>query len=124
MTIDPIISNYIDESIERSLQKSDRRMRVYIDEIKKESQSDMKKEFFNHMTALKEGFQHEVGMLAELVSSKPGREEVREIVREEIRLEIAPLETKITLITDEIIEHRRTLYKHDKRLTKLENVVV
>ena len=62
--------------------------------------------------------------LTEYCSSFPTREEVRSIVHEEVHREIAPLETKISLITDEIVEHRCTLYKHDKRLTKLENVVV
>jgi hypothetical protein len=105
MKIDPTISNYIDASLERAI---------------KRSEQSFKREQDHHLGALKEFFEDKMTVLTEYCSSFPTRGEVDEIVRRHVD----PLEMKITLITDEIIEHRRTLYKHDKRLTKLENVVV
>lgn len=87
-------------------------MRTYLKEMQKENH--------RHMSALREGFEHQTGLLAELVSSKLNKDQVREIVHEEIQSFVAEL----SLIKGEVIEHGRTLGKHNKRITKLENMVV
>lgn len=73
-----------------------------------------------YMGALKEGFQHDVKLIAEMVSSKPDKEEVRKIVQEEIQ----PLKTDIEIIKEEVSTINKELRQHNKRLTTLENVLV
>jgi hypothetical protein len=120
MTIDPTISNYIDVSINTTVDRISKITDQKIEAIIDRAEKTFKEEQDHHLDALKEFFEDKMKVITEYCSSFPTEEKVRSIVREEV----APLEMKITLITDEIIEHRRTLYKHDKRLTKLENVVV
>ncbi len=70
MSLDTTDKLYIQTTIDVALEKSLQRF---------------KSEAFSHMTALREGLDDKVKFLAELIQDKPGRGEVREIVREEAR---------------------------------------
>ena len=115
-TIDPIVSDYIDQAIERERKIFNADMSLHTKKLTEENR--------RHMSALLEGFQHNVDTMIEIAKSKPDREEVREMIRDEVGQIIKPLDTKLSLAIAEIGEHRRELNKHDKRLTKLENVLV
>jgi hypothetical protein len=92
MTIEPKISNYIDIAIERE--------RIIFN-----------KENSRHMGALKESFQHEVQMLAELIKERSTREETRLIAREEIVEALLPVNSKLDFLNEERKLVRRSLKK-------------
>lgn len=61
--------------------------------------NSMMQENRNHMTALKEAFQDEVKMLAELIQDRPTRNEVRDIIHEEI----FPLQSRVSNLENGLI---------------------
>jgi hypothetical protein len=71
---------YIDTSINTAITKSriefKNDMLPFFETIMQENR--------DHMLALKESFQDEVKMLAELIQDRPTREEVRGMIREEV----------------------------------------
>lgn len=78
-----------------------------------------------YMGALKEGFEHKVDMLAELIRERPTRSEVVDIVHDHARPIVRQETYKV--MTSEfapvLSEIRLMMRSHDKRLTKLEGAV-
>jgi hypothetical protein len=67
---------YIDTTISKSRIEFKNDMVPFFERIMQENR--------DHMLALKESFQDEVKMLAELIQDRPTREEVRGMIREEV----------------------------------------
>ncbi len=88
-TTHQIISSYIDEAVEKAASKIDAKINTRIERITDEAADKAVKKYAKeteqHMTDLKTFFSIELGKVAELVSSRPTEERVREIVREEIK---------------------------------------
>ena len=97
MTIEPKISKYVDDRIDRVLERErkifNRDMKTYVDSLIEDSK--------RHMTALKEFFHDEVKGLAELIQERPTREEAREIARDEIEVGLRPINAKLDFLNEE-----------------------
>jgi TRAP-type C4-dicarboxylate transport system substrate-binding protein len=87
MTIEPHISRYIDVAIERQRKIFDKHVNHY-------------------MTVQREIWQDDIKKVIEIVKDKPSREEVREIVHEEMQLELQPIRTEMRMYKEELIDHR------------------
>jgi len=105
------ISDYIDYAIERErkifnedLDKIDVKFTQNLERV----QFQFKKDMEHNNGALMEGFRHEIELIAEFVDSKPGREEVREVIQEEIK----SAEAKIDLVIEEIRDLRESFDSH------------
>lgn len=61
---------------------------------KKYINSTMNQTMAHYMGALKESFEHQVSMLAELIQDRPTRNEVREMIKEETD----PIKIRLTQI--------------------------
>lgn len=61
------------------------------------------------MTIQREILQDDIKKIAEMVNDKPSREEVREIVREEIAVELRPIKTELSMFREELLDHREKI---------------
>ena len=97
MTIEPKISKYVDDRIDRAIERErkifNEDMTAHVDKFIDESK--------RHMGALKEAFHDEVKILAELIQERPTREEVRTIAREEIDDSLRPVNAKLDYLNEE-----------------------
>ena len=111
MATDTHIYKYINTAVKHAVDKAEARFEgklvVFKDEIKRE---------FNHTSgAYQEWMQDQLAKIIEVVKDHPGREEIREIVREEVRLETRPIRAEMRL-------YRESLIDHEKRITTLEHI--
>jgi hypothetical protein len=74
--------------------------------------------FGHYFGLLKEDFDHKFSILVEIAKDKPGREEVRQIVREEAGYAVD--ERMKDIFVPEVKEIRVKQKNHEKRITKLE----
>ena len=97
MTIEPKISKYVDDRIDRAIERErtifNRDMKIYVGGLIEESK--------RHMTTLKEFFHDEVKGLAELIQERPTRDEVRDIAHEEIEIGLRPINAKLDFLNEE-----------------------
>jgi len=131
MALDALDKIYIDQAMERNRIQFRSDMEPFFRELQKENR--------DHMMALKEGFQDQIKAIAELVADKPGREEVREIAREEarylirddfnryivpnikevVRAEVAPLRNEMQELKSEMVALRKDSNRHDREIKAL-----
>lgn len=112
MKIDPIMETYIDETVERSVNTA---VSVQMKQFRKEI-NEFHREALRHMSALREGFRDDLKVVLDAVNSKPSREEVRIMIRDEIE----PYVKQHSLMLIEIRSLREDVNSHDKRIIKLE----
>ncbi len=97
MNIDPIVSNYIDITVDKAITKQDKKVRTYLKELNNENK--------NHMTALKQGFQDDIKKASELVGAFATKTDAREIAREEdkpIKMEMNIIKKEVSLINKKL----------------------
>ena len=90
MTFDADDKKYIDQALEKNRTQFRDEMEVFFHELTEEHKS--------HMTALKEGFQADMKALSELIQDRPAKNEVREMIQEEIQGETRPIKMRLTQI--------------------------
>src|SRR5690348_3078988 len=88
MALDALDKIYIDQAMERNRIQFRNEIEPFFKDLNKQNDERMTvlvEENSHFMAALKEGFQDQIKAISELVADKPGREEIREIAREEAR---------------------------------------
>ena len=77
-----------------------------------------------YMGALKEGFEHKVDMLAELIRERPTRSEVVDMIQEHTRPIVRQETYKVmqSEFAPVLSEIRLVMRSHEKRIAKLETV--
>ena len=150
MTLDIEDKIYIDAVINASMEKNRIQFRNEIEpffrELQKENQennerilTESRKESEHIIGSLKEAFKDDVAKVIEIASSRPDRDEVRQIVREEVRpivrdelntyavpcikeaveAGIAPLRNDIHDLKDEMVALRKDSNRHDREIKAL-----
>ncbi len=99
----------------------DQEFKDYLNETLDEKLSEHTEEFKRHTSALAEGFRHDLKAMTEQL---PTRTEVREIVREEIAIEVGPIKSDIKVIKLELQDINKILDNHENRIVSLEEAVV
>jgi hypothetical protein len=90
MALDTDDKKYIADEINRSRVQFRDEVEIFFKSLIEEGK--------NNMIALKESFQSEVKMLAELIQDRPTRNEVREMIQEEVQQETLPIKNRLTTI--------------------------
>ena len=99
--IEPHIKNYIDETVDSAVNKSHAKF-----------EESMK----HHMAVQREIWQDDFKKVVEMVQDKPSREDVREIVHEEISAELWPIRAEMQMYREELIDHRSRIESLEKTI--------
>ncbi len=105
MRIDPHISGYIDIAIERE-------RKIFDGNMKKQFEAgflEMDKRTASYMAIQREILQDDIKKIAEMVGGMPNRDEIRDIVREEISVELKPIKIELSMFREELLDHRARL---------------
>ncbi|MES2314452.1 MAG: hypothetical protein V4524_00750 [Patescibacteria group bacterium] len=90
----------------------------YIEEVLDKTRVSFRGDMEHYFGVLRDDFDHKFSILVEISKDKPGREEVREIVREEA--EYVVQKTMKDIFAPEVKEIKAIQNKHEKRISKLE----
>ncbi|MEI6057599.1 MAG: hypothetical protein WCQ60_01335 [bacterium] len=107
--IEQHIQDYIDKSVERVAEKA-------AEKAAQKAEVRFCKRTERYMKEPRDDFREEIKMGFEAYSDRPTKEQVREIVREEIQ----PIHRDMLIFKEEMRVLRLDYNKHDKRITKLE----
>ena len=61
-----------------------------------------------------EDFDHRFGLVKELIDTRPTRDEVRLIVKEEVREELRPIRAEMQMYREELLDHRTSISRLER----------
>ncbi len=122
MALDALDKIYIDQAMERNRIQFRNEIEPFFQDLQKQNQehlerilAESRKESEHVIGALKEAFKDDVAKIIEIASSRPDRDEVREIVREEVR----PIRQEMSIFREEIMALRKDVNRHEKDFKRL-----
>ncbi|MFA6432389.1 MAG: hypothetical protein WCV82_01025 [Candidatus Paceibacterota bacterium] len=95
MRIEPNISKYIDVSVDRAVSKA-------VDTAVSAAEKRFSARVEHYIGVALNEFDHRMGLVKELIETRPTREEVRDIFGEELR----PIKAEMQMYREELIDHR------------------
>jgi len=126
MSLDLQDKQFISSAINGAVTNSANNLRSEFDEQFQKFSSKLTENMERHTGVLKEHFEDKLNVVIEFIKDKPGRDEVREIVREETRYIVRDeIQHEMRhLFVPHIKEIRTTQNNHEKRISKLETVLI